>query len=208
MGFAIYAVLVPIVILSVKAALPSNSSDRSGDYTYQLGSDDNIYSKKIYSRSRIKVGDEYYVNMDSIADYCTLTTTGDDESIRYVVRSSGDYVEFLIDQSIAYINGVQERTGAVVFLNNDTVYVPLTFAQRCFNGITIELNEKENKITIVRTKDSDGNFVDLSFPYKLPNTSNRINFADLDADIQEIIIMQNQPQLPESPDDSGNAVGQ
>ena len=47
---------------------------------------------------------------------------------------------------------------------------------------------------------SDGEYVDLSFPYKLPNTSNRIIFADLDADIQEIIIMQNQPKLPESPD--------
>lgn len=200
-GVIIYAVMIPIIILCVKIALPSHSTPKTKDFVYQLGPDDNVYSSKIYSYTRVRVGDEYYINMDSLAEYCSLTTTGDNATIRYVVRSSGDYVEFVIGQSIAYINGVQERTGATVMLKNNVLYVPVTFAQRCFDGVEINVDESENKITIVRLQDSSKNYLDLSFPYKLPKINDKINFADLDADIQEIIIMQNQPQLP-SEDDS------
>lgn len=201
-GVIIYAVMIPIIILCVKIALPSNSTTKTKDFTYQLGPDGNVYSSKIYSYTKVRVGNEYYINMDSLAEYCSLTTTGDSQTIRYVVRSSGDYVEFVIGQSIAYINGVQERTGATVMLKNNILYVPVTFAQRCFNGVEINVDESENKITIVRLQDSSKNYLDLSFPYKLPKTNDKINFADLDADIQEIIIMQNQPQLP--PEDNNN----
>ena len=196
-GFIMYAVIMPVIILSIKFALPRHSTGQTGDYIYQLGPDNNVYSTKIYDYTRVKLGNEYYVNMDTLADYCTLTTTGDNEAVRYVVRSSGDYVEFIIGQSIAYINGVQERTGGIIQLKNDTVYVPASFASRCFIGINITIDEMNNKITIVRSQNENGEYVDLSFPYKLPKQSNRINFADLDSDIQEIIIMQNQPKQPE-----------
>lgn len=192
-GLIMYAIIVPIIILSVMIALPRHSTPQTDDYKYQLGPDKNIYSSKIYSYTRVKVGNDYYINMDSLADYCTLTTTGNFERMRYVVRSSGDYVEFVVGQSIAYINGVQERTGGIILLKNDTIYVPMEFAKRCFQGIEITLDEENNKITIIRTQNEDGSYADLSFPYKLPKVSDRVIFADLDADIQEQIIMQNQP---------------
>ena len=201
-GLIIYAIMLPIIVLCIKIALPSHSTPKTKDFIYQLGPDNNVYSSKIYSYTRVRIGNEYYINMDSLAEYCSLTTTGDNESIRYVVRSSGDYVEFVIGQSIAYINGVQERTGAVVILKNNSIYVPVTFAQRCFVGVEITVDESANKITIVRLQDNNKEYLDLSFPYKLPKTNECINFADLDTDIQEIIIMQNQPQLP--PEDNNN----
>lgn len=197
-GLIIYAVLVPIIILCVNTALPRHTSKHTGDYVYQLGPDKNVYSSKIYDYSKVRVGNEYYINMDSLAEYCSLTTTGNGERLRYVVRSSGDYVEFVVGQSIAYINGVQERTGGIVLLKNNVLYVPMSFAKRCFFGVEINLDEENNKITIIRDQNSDNEYIDLSFPYKLPNLSSCINFAALDTDIQEQIILQNQsPQEPE-----------
>ncbi len=197
-GLIMYAIIVPIIVLSVMIALPRHSTPQTDDYTYQLGPDKNIYSSKIYDYTRVKVGKEFYINMDSLAEYCTLTTTGNSERIRYVVRSSGDHIEFVIGQSIAYINGVQERTRGIILSKNDIIYVPMEFAKRCFLGIEITLDEEHNKITIIRTQNEDGSIDELSFPYKLPNVSDRIIFADLDADIQEQIILQNQPtQDPE-----------
>lgn len=200
LGFIGYVILLILTILIGSLLLPMNISSETDDFRYQLGPNDNVISRKTYSHFKLCRGDTYYIEMDSLADYCDLTTTGDGKVMRYVVRSSGEAIEFVLSESIAYINGVPERTGANAYVSDGKVYIPLEFAQRCFINLDITLDTERNRITIVRKTDGDGNYLDLTFPYKLPSNSESINFAELEVEIQEMIIKQNQPEQPEQPE--------
>ena len=199
LGFIGYVILLLLTILIFSLLLPMNTSSKTGDFRYQIGPNNDVVSRKTFSFFTLYRGDTYYVEMDSIADYCELTTTGDGKVMRYVVRSSGEEIEFVISESVAYINGVPERTGANAYISDGKVYIPLEFAKRCFINLDITLDTERNRITIVRKTDGNGNYLDLTFPYKLPHNSQCINFAELDVAIQEMIIKQNQPE-PNEPE--------
>lgn len=203
----LYVIVLPIGILIFNFTVPYGSNLGSSDITFQLGEGNEIFLKKLYDNSKLNIGGIYYIDMDAVADYCSLTVTGDSKSMRYVSRSSRDSVEFFINESIAIINGVSERTGANIVIVNGNVYIPLSFAQRCFNGLSINYSEKDNKIVIDKMLDAQGNFVGLSFPYKLPEMNTSINFGELNAVIQEYIINQNQPPQPDTPDNSDSITG-
>ncbi len=178
-----------------------HSLAKTEDVRYQLGPNDDVVSRKYYPFSRVYRGGIYYIEMDSLAEYCTFTTTGDSKIMRYVIRDTSEAVEFHIGESIAYVNGVPERTGGDSFIASGKVYIPLEFAQRCFVNLEISLDTEKNRITIVRLTDEKENYLPISFPHKLPTTTERINFAALDVEIQEEIIKQNQPVLPTPPAD-------
>lgn len=197
LGFIGYIILLVLTILISSLLLPMHSSSRTDNFRYQLGPNNDVISRKTYSFFTLCRSDTYYIEMDSLADYCDLTTTGDGKVMRYVVRSSGEAIEFVLAESIAYINGVPERTGANAYVSDGKVYIPLEFAQRCFINLDITLDTERNRITIVRKTDDNGNYLDLSFPYKLPDKSQSIDFAELDVEIQEMIIKQNQPEQNE-----------
>lgn len=206
LALLVYAIFVPIGFIIFKATLNGTITNSGKEYVYQLGSSKDVYSKKIYSTSKIKRGGTYYIDMDSIADYCSLTTTGSDVSMRYVVKDSEESIEFVLGQSIAYINGVPERTGADVFVSGGRVYVPLNFAVRCFNGLNITLDTENYKITIEKQTDQYGKYLELSFPYKLPSNTKPINFGELPIEIQNQIIASNttEPDAPENNGADGN----
>lgn len=196
LGVIGYAILLPLCILVASLMLKANISSEADNFRYQLGEGKNTVSRKTYSFERIYRNGVYYIDMDSLADYCELTTTGDGKNMRYVVRETAESVEFVIGESVAYINGVSERTGGNAFVYDGKVHIPLEFAKRCFLNLDITLDTKNNTITIVRQKDDSGNMLSLDFPYKLPFVTDKINFGALDVEIQEQIIKQNQPDLP------------
>ena len=131
--------------------------------------------------------------LNAVAQYCDLTVTGDGKHMRYVVRETEESVEFVLGESVAYINGVAERTGGNSFVSDGKVYIPLEFAKRCFLNLDITIDTKLSRITIVRKTDDKANYLPLDFPYKLTDASDKIIFGELDVDIQEQIIKQNQP---------------
>ncbi len=188
-----YAVLMPVSLFLVYLWLPHHSTPETKDYVYQIGPDGNYLSRKTYAWNVVRSGDVYYLDMNSLASYCDLTTTGDEEIMRYIVKASGETLAFVIGQSIAYINGIQERTGGNVYLRGGKVYVPLDFVNRCFIGVTATVDADRNKITIVRDTDENGTPATVSFPYKEAVVSQPIRFADLDADLQYQIQMQGTP---------------
>ncbi len=202
LGIIAYLILLPIVILVANLLLKANVMTETDDFRYQLGEGKNTLSIKTYAYSRVCRSGVYYIDMDALADYCELTTTGDGKNMRYVVRESAESVEFVLGESIAYINGVPERTGGNAFLYGGKVHIPLEFAKRCFINLDINLDTDRNRITIVRKTDGSGNYLDLDFPYKLVDGSDRIIFGELEVEIQEQIIKQNQPVIPE--DDGAN----
>ncbi len=197
LGLICYLILLPITLLIANLLLKSNIITPTDDFRYQLGEGKNLLFRKTYAHSRIYRDGVYYIDMDSIADFCKLTTTGDGKHLRYVVRESEESVEFVIGESIAYINGVPERTGGNAFLYGGKLHIPLEFAKRSFINLDINLDTEINRITIVRKTDANGSYLALDFPYKLPDATDAINFAELEVEIQEQIIKQNQPTLPE-----------
>lgn len=197
-----YAVLMPISILLVALWLPHHTTQETNDYIYQVGPDHNYYSRKVFSWDVIRSGNLYYLDMTELADYCEMTTTGNDEAIRYIVKETGETVEFVLGQSIAFINGIQERTGGNAYQKNGKVYVPMDFVNRCFDGIEATVDLENNKITILRETTEDGTSLTLSFPYKPSVSSSPIRFADLDADLQLQILIQNQPPEPDKTPDT------
>ncbi len=169
---------------------------------FQLGSDGQFISRKYYPFSSLYRNGIYYVDMDSIADYCDLTATGNERALRYVVRSTGEEVEFYVGESIAYVNGVTERTGGESYISGGRLYIPLDFAVRCFGNLEITLNEERGRITVVRAVDDKDQYIDISFPHKVPITIESIVFGQLEVAVQEQIIAQNQPQIPDAPPES------
>lgn len=176
------------------------------DIRFQLGADGQVISRKYYPFSTLHRDGIYYVDMDGIAEYCDLTATGNDTAIRYVVRTTGEEVEFYIGESLAYVNGVAERTGGASYIRGGKLYIPLEFAVRCFKNLEITLNEERGRITVVRAVDEKDQYIDVSFPHKVPVTADGIVFGQLEVAIQEQIIAQNQPQIPETeaPDIGGD----
>lgn len=198
LGVIGYLILLPIALLSAVLLLKANVTFSTDDFKYQLGEGRSTLSRKTYSYFRIYRDGVYYIDMDSLADYCDLTTTGDGTNMRYVVRESAESVEFVIGESIAYVNGVPERTGGNAFLYEGKVHIPLEFAKRCFLNLEIKLDTDKNSITIVRSTDEKGKYLPLDFPYKLTDNTDTIVFGDLEVEIQEQIIKQNQPTAPEN----------
>ncbi len=197
-----YAVLMPICLLALSFVLPHHSTPETNDFVYQVGPDKGYYARHVYPWHVVRTGSTYYINMTELAAYCGMSTTGDDTTRRYIIKETGETVEFIINESIAYVNGIQERTGGDAYIRNGSVYAPLDFVDRCFDGIDATVDIEKAKITVLQQSDSDGKPVTISFPYKPVTTTKAIRFADLSHDLQLEILIQNQPTTPENPDDN------
>ncbi len=193
---ACYAMIMTVCLAAISLYLPHHSTRETGNYVYQLGPDDGYYSRHTYSWDVVRNGDVFYLNMTEIATYCNMTTTGDDHVMRYIVKDTGETVEFVIGESIAMVNGVKERVGGNTYLRNGKVYVPMEFVNRCINGIRASVDTDTNKITVLRETTDSGDPAPISFPYKPSTTTSAIRFADLDHDLQLQILIQNQPKDP------------
>jgi hypothetical protein len=206
LGVICYLALLPITLLISNLLLKVNVTTSTDDFRYQLGEGKNTLWRKTYSYSRVCRDGVYYIDMDALADYCGLTTTGDGKNLRYVVRETTESVEFVIGESIAYVNGVPERTGGNAFIYGGKLHIPLEFARRCFLNLDITLDTERNRITIVRHTDQAGSYLALNFPYKLVDETDRIIFGELEVDVQEQIIKQNQPVIPEGEGDETTVI--
>jgi hypothetical protein len=193
---ACYAAIMAVCVGGIALWLPHHSTKETGNYVYQVGPDGSFYSRRTYSWDVVRSGDTFYLNMTEIASYCGMTTTGDNKVMRFIVKESGETLEFVIGQSVAFVNGVQERVGGNTYMANNKVYVPVDFVNRCIIGIDATVDTENNKITVLRETMSDGSYSPISFPYKPSQTTTAIRFSDLDHDLQLQILIQNQPKDP------------
>ncbi|MBQ7124892.1 MAG: hypothetical protein IJO00_00880 [Clostridia bacterium] len=187
----LYAILMPIAVGIFWAWLPKHQTPETNNYTYQIGPDNNVISKKVYSWSTVRSGDTYYLDMSGIADLCNMTTTGDSKSMKFTSKDSGESVEFFLNESLAFINGIPCRMDDISYLKNDKVYVPMDFVKNSFKGLTVTLNTDTNKITIIRETDKTGAYLPLVFPFKQASLSYSIDFSSLDKELQEEINLRN-----------------
>ncbi|MBQ4065321.1 MAG: hypothetical protein IJD10_04415, partial [Clostridia bacterium] len=169
----------------------------TGDYYYRVGPEKNYFYRDYLPWRTVRTGDVYYLNMTQIAHYCDLATTGDDTAIRYIVKKTGESVEFLPGQSVAYVNGSQERMSADAYVKGGNLYVPFDFINRCIEGVTATIDTENNRIVVMRDTDKDGDPLAITFPYKVAVHTEGIRFSELDNDLQIQIMIQNQPPEPE-----------
>lgn len=197
-----YAILLPVSLFFVSLWLPHHTTPETGDFIYQIGPDKDYLSRKTYGWSTVRSGDIYYLDMTGIASYCNLATTGDSKKIRYIVKETGETVEFILGQSIAYINGIPERMGGDVYEKSGKIYVPLDFVSRVFTGLSVTLDLEKNKITLLRVTNEKEEPLVISFPVKNPDTTPEIDFDTLDTELQnQILYPTTQPTDPTAPTD-------
>ncbi len=195
-----YAILMPISLLLFRLWLPFHTTPETNDYIYQVGPDNNVLSKKTYKWSTVRSGDTFYLDMTGLAELCEMTTTGDDKSIKYTVRASGESVEFVLGQSLAYVNGIPDRMDGVSYIDGDKHYAPMDFVNRCFIGITASLDTESNKITVIRETKPTGDYVNVTFPQKETVLTESIDFNSLDSAIREEILLREELMNKPQPD--------
>lgn len=184
----LYLILMPSALLLFYSWLPKHKTPETQNYIYQVGENGSVISRNVYPWNVVRRGNVYYLDMNGIADFCDLITTGDSERIRYIERTSRESVEFCLDSSVVSVNGYIGHMDDDSYYSNGKVYVPLEFVNRCFVGVTAELDKDNNKITVKRDRDEKGNYVSLSFSYRPTATNDSILFSDIDPDIQNEIL--------------------
>ena len=191
-----FAFLVTYVIIAVVFAVgfvinltSSNAVSLDKAVTYQLGNDSEntstIMLSDIYKNSKI------YINMDDIARLCNMATTGDINELRFIsLDDESENVSFVLSTRIAFVNGEEIRLTSDTIAKNDIVYVPIEFFNEYVEGITVNYDEDESTLKIlkdvVETKtilNTDGSetteeiYAPLKFKLKAQKPSESINEA-------------------------------
>jgi len=93
---------------------------------------------------------QYYFPINGIMNKMEFGIAGDEKEFSFFRDKSTEYVKFVIDSNIAYVNGEQYHLSGPCFLDtNNNVYVPLEFLDNHFDNLQISFDEQtKNKITI------------------------------------------------------------
>lgn len=122
------------------------SSD-SSRYTYFIGDEKyNLPYAKAVRDGRV------YVDFSAVAKMCDLVPMGSKtDSLTYVIRDGNEEkIRFVIGSCEVYVNGVEARLGADCYYENDSLYVPVSFVDAYFKGLTVEVNENKHEVEISR----------------------------------------------------------
>ncbi len=123
------------------------SSTDSSRYTYFIGEEKTTlpYGKAVRD-GRV------YVSFTDVAEMCDLVPMGSKtESLTYVIRGENEEkIRFVIGSREVYVNGVEARLGAECYYENDALYVPVSFVDAYFKGLTVEVNENKHEVEISR----------------------------------------------------------
>lgn len=158
------AVIVSIVISSV---LNRDTVKKSkGEYTYYIG---NEFSKEDYAAA-VRNG-KIYISMNSIAELCELTLSGNlDNDFRFYTPG-GTWISFAPNSSDAIINGYGIPMPSPAYINGTSCHVPLEFIDYIMGGIEVSVDEAENTVTVKRLEYSDStrlepHYLDVVFTLK------------------------------------------
>ncbi len=167
LGRLVLFLVVFVIMFACVAGLFSMSlrSDRKRlgkEYTLQLGADipkdaDKNTAKaeepsyvEIPGNCATRFGN-LYIPVSAFSDMCKLTVTGTQSDLRYLPRESeGHSMRFVVDSDIAYINGAKVRMISPSFIHEGKLYIPLDFLQKYSEGLTIETDDGNRKITVAK----------------------------------------------------------
>ena len=160
--------IVVIVSIIISSALNRDTVKKSkGEYTYLIGDEK---SKEEYSAA-VRNG-EIYISMNSIAELCDLTLSGNlDNDFRFYTPD-GTWISFAPNSSSATINGYGMPMPAPAYINGTVCNVPLEFLSHVMGGIEVSINEQSNTVTVKRLEYSDStplepHYLDVVFTLKI-----------------------------------------
>lgn len=124
--------------------VPSTDSSR---YTYLIGEE-----KYTLPYSKAVRDGRVYVSFSAVAEMCDLVPMGSKtDDLTYVIKNEEEEkIKFIIGSRVVYVNGVETRLGAECYYEDDTLYVPVSFVDAYFKGLTVEVNENKHEVEISR----------------------------------------------------------
>lgn len=164
---AMFAALLIIGASVTLSSLRSTPEKESKNYTlcYMTAGDEGTEIQSV------TVNKVLYMNMTALAEDCGFTVSGSKASLRFTA-DKGEYVEFTIGNVSAKINGdIVNMEGAALIRDEENVWIPLSFAESYFCGISFDKDEEKRTISISREAASDtssGNaeYADITFRIK------------------------------------------
>ena len=94
--------------------------------------------------------ERYYFPINNIMEKMEFVLVGDKNEFSYVRSKSNEYVKFITDSNIAYINDEKYYLPGPAFMDGENnIYVPLEFLENHFENLQISSDEKKRgKITV------------------------------------------------------------
>ena len=150
-AFLASVLTVAIIIgIAVSCSLSTDKVKKNrGEYIYNIGKSS---SSAAYADS--VRNDTIYISMNSISELCGLTMSGSTSELRFTAKG-GDWISFSPDSDEAKINGYGIKMPAPAYIEDTSCSVPLEFLEYVLSGIKVEVDYKENTVTVTRNEYSD-----------------------------------------------------
>ena len=163
---AVLILATVITAITVSCSLSSARVKRGeGEYTFTVGK----YAGNAMYKDTAKNG-VIYIDMNEIATLCEMTVGGSADNLRFTVPS-GDWISFRPNSNTATINGYGIKMSAPAKLSDTKCHVPLDFIELVIDGIEVNVDENEKKVTVSRVEHNDStplepHYVDVFFMLK------------------------------------------
>ena len=149
----LFGVFLTLSMIIFFMNLTLNIKLTSSSYRYQIGADKapGTTSRSV-SYDTLYIKNRMYINFSELAEKYEFIITGDNNSIRYIIPDEngdvGNDVKFVLNTSLAYINGVSVRMESIVKFREDILYVPMKFFTDYVSGLIVQYNEFDRKLII------------------------------------------------------------
>ena len=154
---AVVLVLYAIVMTVIGVFIAGNlivaaAKNRDNVFIHISYKTDPRYVKRTQKYASVFRDGVMYVSMTDIAMLGDLAVTGDAGELRYLT-SDGQYITFAVEGETASVNGVRVRLDRRTYKENGMFYVPATFIERYVGGISIEYDDTQEKMTVLRDRE-------------------------------------------------------
>ncbi len=144
---AVFVIMAAVCAGLFFLSLNHVASADSSRYTYHIGED-----KYTLPYSKAVRDGRVYVSFTAVAEMCDFVPMGSKtDDLTYVIKGEDEEkIRFIIDSREVYVNGVEARLAAECYFENDELYVPVSFVDAYFKGLTVEINEDKHAVEISR----------------------------------------------------------
>ena len=148
---ATFLAIAIIVTIIVSASLGAGKIKKSkGEFVFKVGTKSTELAYKDAVQNKM-----IYISMNSMAELCELTLSGNVGSELRFYTPDGSYVAFSSNSSTANINGYGIEMPGQAKINGTECSVPLDFLALVMGGIEIDVDESKNTVTVTRVERPD-----------------------------------------------------
>lgn len=169
----VLAILLSVFALIMHFNLNKTDKNEKDDFVYYLGN----RKKEIVAYDEIMRNGEMYVNFSEIAKEFEISVVGSFDNMKFIPNKGSEYIRFVKNDCVAYINGTPTRMRQKAILENENMWVPLDFITEYTDGINVQYDEEKNILTIKRISFKTG-YKDITFKIKPQNPTGSIELPE------------------------------